>query len=122
MLFILFTGDIQVRLKGGSSHNEGYVEIKVNNQDWKGVCDDYFDINDAHVICRMAGYPFGASAYFMESSPFGYGSSGDHFAVNELECTGNETSIADCPRNEWNDEDCSRYEWAGVQCKKGKTF
>ena len=99
---------------------EGYVEVKYRNQGWKGVCDDDFDLNDAHVICRMAGFPQGASTYFKESSPFGYGFSGDDFAVDNLECTGRENSIDECEHNGWNVEDCSKNEWAAVQCYQGK--
>ena len=81
-----------------------------------GVCDDSFDLKDAHVLCRMAGYPEGASEYFNNSSPFGYGSSGHDFAVDDLKCTGNETSIDDCQHKEWYTDDCSKTEWAGVRC------
>ena len=107
---------VEVRLGGSSNVNEGYVEVKINNQDWKGVCDDSFDLNGAHVICRMVGYPDGATDFFTKSSPFGYGLSGNDFAVDELKCTGTETTIADCQRRAWNDENCSKIEWAGVRC------
>ena len=64
----------------------------------------------------MAGYSNGASDIFTGSKPFGHGSSGNDFAVDELKCTGTETTIADCQRNDWNDENCSSSEWAGVRC------
>ena len=110
------TPSVQVRLGGSSNANEGYVEVNVNNQGWKGVCDDGFGINDARVICRMLGYSSGASDYFTNSSPFGYGSSGDYFAVDDLNCSGNEESIADCVHDPWYTDDCSNSEWAGVRC------
>ena len=47
-----------VRLVGGGSVNQGRVEICVNNS-WGTVCDDYFGINDARVICHQLGYPSG---------------------------------------------------------------
>ena len=123
MLSIASTGDsILVRLGGGSSQNEGYVEVNYHNQGWKGVCDDEFDLNDAHVICRMAGFSGGASGFFTQSSPFGYGASGNDFAIDNLQCTGNETSIDECGHRGWNVEDCSSSEWAGVRCKPGKTL
>lgn len=46
-------GDI--RLVAGSAANEGRVEICNNNQ-WGSVCDSGWDINDARVACRHAGY------------------------------------------------------------------
>ena len=75
---------IEVRLGGSSNENEGYIEVNINNQDWKGVCDDNFDLNDVHVLCRMVGYPDGASSFFTGSQPFGHGSSGNDFAVDDL--------------------------------------
>ena len=110
-----------VRLGGSSNTNEGYVEVQVNAEGWKGICDDGFDMNDANVICRSAGYPDGASAIFTQSKPFGYGSSGDDFALSNLQCTGTETRITKCPHNSMN-LDCDLHEWAGVRCKGERQF
>lgn len=46
---------IPVRLAGGSTINEGRVEVRFEEQ-WGSVCSDGFDINDAHVVCRSLGY------------------------------------------------------------------
>ena len=108
---------MKVRFGGSSNAYEGYVEVNVNGQGWKGVCDDSFDLNDAHVICRMAGFPEGAETAYVQSKPFGYGVSKGVFAVDNLNCKGNEKSIVDCNRNSWNNENCGEKEWAGVRCK-----
>lgn len=54
-------GDI--RLVAGSAANEGRVEI-CNNNMWGSVCDQGWDINDARVACRHAGYSGGATSEY----------------------------------------------------------
>lgn len=50
--YICFTG---VKLVGGAWPWEGRVELFVNGE-WGTICNDDFDVNDARVICKMAGY------------------------------------------------------------------
>ena len=112
-LFATHTVDTEgsVRLVGGSTANEGRVEV-YHNGVWGTVCDDSWDITDANVVCRLLNYS-GASAA-LSFSFFGRGSGPIHY--DDVSCTGNETHLADCSHNGIGVHDCSHGEDAGVVC------
>ena len=43
-----------IRLADGLTNHEGRVEICYNNH-WGGVCGNYWDSNEANVVCRQLG-------------------------------------------------------------------
>ena len=53
-LFIIFN-ILLVYLSGGTSKNEGTVNVYYNGK-WGSICDDSFGTAEATVICRMLGY------------------------------------------------------------------
>ena len=106
---------ISVRLVGGSSESEGRVEL-FHGGTWGTVCDDSWDIRDASVICRSLGYA-GAIAATTEAN-FGEGTG--RIFLDEVDCSGSETSIFDCSSSGIENHDCVHAEDAGVRCMTGK--
>ena len=101
----------KVRLVGGSWEGEGRVEI-FHNSIWGTVCDDLWDINDARVVCRQLGFPDAVLA--PSSARFGAGSG--RIWLDDLRCSGNESSLANCPHRGWGVENCLHSEDASVVC------
>ena len=102
---------IGLRLAGGSWKGEGRVEIFYNGS-WGTVCDDYWDKNDARVACRQLGFPDAVSA--PRSAYFGNGSG--QVWLDDVGCSGSESTIENCPHAGWGVKDCSHNEEASVIC------
>ena len=101
-----------VRLVDGVTSHEGRVEVFANGA-WGTVCDDEFDINEAHVICRMLGYSGALEAF----GGAYYGRGRGKILMDQLECAGDEQDIFDCPMNaSIGVSDCNHREDAGVEC------
>lgn len=102
-----------VRLSAGNSQ-AGRVDI-YHNGTWGTVCDDHWDLRDATVVCRMLGFKYTRSAisyagYFTNS--FGTGP----IWLDDVSCSGNETSLTECNHNGWLVHNCDHMEDAGVSC------
>ena len=105
---------LTIRLLGGSSYNEGRVEVNYNSE-WGTVCDDGWDDTDASVVCRQLG--FGSSGTAMGSASFGQGSG--PIWLSSIKCSGSEPSIINCVHLGVNiTSSCSHLEDAGVICDK----
>ncbi|XP_077999538.1 plasminogen-like isoform X2 [Glandiceps talaboti] len=103
---------VQVRLADGSSDNEGRVEVFYLGI-WGVICDDEWDINDAHVICKQLGYEQGALSAVGNSA---YGEGNGVFLLDDVQCTGSEASIEQCAHAGWSTNNCAADEVAGVVC------
>ncbi|XP_056023112.1 scavenger receptor cysteine-rich type 1 protein M130-like [Ostrea edulis] len=100
-----------VRLVGGSTSREGRVEI-LNSGAWGTVCDDNWDSADAKVVCRMLGYTGSYTAF--GSAHYGLGSG--QIWLDDVACSGSETSILLCSSRSLGSHDCGHSEDASVKC------
>ena len=75
------------------------------------ICDEGWDLNDAHVLCRMLGFPgaLDATVRSQHGQPYI-----DGVIFSNVQCTGTEDSIFDCPSDP--DASCDRSRSAGVRC------
>lgn len=93
---------------------EGRVEISLGG-DWGTVCDDSWGIEDAHVVCRQLG--FGPALSAVTAASFGQGSGS--ILMDNVQCSGDEATIAECPHNGIGIHNCGHQEDAGVVCSRG---
>nr|XP_033804120.1 lysyl oxidase homolog 2 [Geotrypetes seraphini]XP_033804121.1 lysyl oxidase homolog 2 [Geotrypetes seraphini] len=103
---------IYLRLAGEKKkHNEGRVEVYYDGE-WGTVCDDDFSMHAAHVVCRELGY-MEALSWFPSSK---YGKGEGRIWLDNVNCNGQEGTLAACTSNGWGISDCKHSEDVGVVC------
>ena len=120
-----------MRLVDGIIENEGRIEMCINGV-WGAICDEGWDITDAHVACTQMGYPrLGAPPLYvydnynyikLEPIPFYNSSFGDGkypIVYSNLACKGWETNLRYCGKEVYPQSSCPRSHVAGVLCGHG---
>ncbi|MGH0154395.1 UNVERIFIED_CONTAM: hypothetical protein FKN15_027206 [Acipenser sinensis] len=107
----LCAGYTEYRLVGGSDSCSGRVELQYDGQ-WGTVCDRYWDLQDATVLCKQLNCGYAVSV--PGQAWFGQGS-GD-VRADIFDCDGSETHISNCSISAWGRGACTHSNDAGVNC------
>ena len=100
-----------VHLFGGSNAMEGRVEIFYNGE-WGTVCDDFWDLRDAVVVCRQLGY----TTALRRSIGAEFGQGTGKIWRDNVACTGTEIVLSSCRASSWGSHNCGHRDDAGVVC------
>ncbi|XP_026065346.1 scavenger receptor cysteine-rich type 1 protein M130-like, partial [Carassius auratus] len=102
---------VNVRLVGGHNRCAGRVEVLHRGQ-WGTVCDNFWDLPDAAVVCREldCGKPLDA----LGAAYFGPGSGPIWMGI--VFCTGSESTLKNCGSAGWGLHNCNHNRDAGVNC------
>ena len=103
--------DGDIRLANGTTSSSGRLEV-YHNGTWGTVCNDaQYNNNMANVVCRMQGF---SSGQVKVDTEFGEGTG--PIWMDNVDCSGNETSLSDCQHQGWGVNNCDHFEDVGVVC------
>lgn len=79
---------------------------------WNTICDDYFDLSEAKVVCREVGYPSSIVAYHGQAF---YGEGNVLILMDNAYCHRDELRLTSC-YSRFGNHDCTHVEDVGVSC------
>lgn len=107
----IISDSAKLRLVNGSHQCSGRVEV-LFLLEYGTVCDDGWDLKEATVVCR--NLDCGSAVFAARRAQFGQGSG--LIWQDDVECTGNESSLSECQSKPVGSHNCHPEQDAGVVC------
>lgn len=101
-----------MRLVNGLDSCSGRVEV-LHNGIWGTVCDDYWDLIDAGMVCREVGC---GNVINAKSNAF-FGAGAGQIWMDDVDCSVSHSKLTKCAFNGWGVHNCVHGEDAGVICE-----
>lgn len=111
LLIVNATDPTEIRLVNGATQLEGRLEVMYAGI-WGTVCNDFFSLTAANVVCRQLGFP--GALFVANDQEFGRGTS--QIWLDDVNCTGNESSILQCSNSGYGIHNCQHNKDVGVAC------
>ena len=114
-LYLTETGECtngDVRLIGGDTEYEGTIELCLQGK-WGSICHNAWGVNDANVVCKQLGYSAAGNTPYYAAF---YGPSSGAVLLNQVQCTGAESTIIECPVDSSPPTTCTHLQDAAVAC------
>ena len=83
-----------------------------DNAEWGTICDDFWGILDARVVCRQLGFPDAVSAPRFAR----YGQGTGPIWLDDVSCLGTEPDLFACGHIGIGNHNCRHFEDASAEC------
>ncbi|XP_043944218.1 deleted in malignant brain tumors 1 protein-like [Protopterus annectens] len=110
---ICSTGNLNVRLVNGTDRCNGTLEV-TNGFEWGAVCNNYWSLNHATVVCRELNCGYATSIQGHYSS----GHDSKNILLSNVVCYGWESSFSQCIVTPFLPPSCNNSQIASITCSE----
>lgn len=90
-------GEMEIRLVGGRTIEEGRIELRIGKSHWGTICGDGWSLLEANVVCKSLNYGYATEAFQTDF----FGGNHSKLILTGTECYGNESSLAECRHHDY---------------------